>query len=78
MNILNLTKDILSINNTSELIFKITENGEIFYNFNNEIIKVNCPDDISDAFFYTVKYIDDAMIEKFIEKIEMLSVLLNL
>ena len=71
----SLESNTLSISSKYEEILKITGDGQIFYKFNNEMIKVNCPDDITEAFLYTVleytgKDIDDAMIEKFIEKIE--------
>ena len=60
--------------NNSEELLRITQGGEIFYRFNDEMIKVNCPDDISEAFLHTVigytgQQPDDIMIDKYLQKI---------
>lgn len=60
--------------NNSEELLRITQGGDIFYRFNGEMIKVNCPDDISNAFLqtvigYTGQQPDDIMIDKYIQKI---------
>ena len=63
-----------SVYNNNEELLRISQDGEIFYRFNNDMIKVNCPDDISDAFLHTVigytgQQPDDIMIEKYLQKI---------
>ena len=62
------------IQHASQEILKISQDGEIFYRHNGEIIKVNCPDDVSEAFMCTVFNLtnqtpEDVMIEKYIQKI---------
>lgn len=48
--------NILSINqpNTSNELLRISANGEIYYNVNGEMVKVNCSDDIGEAFYHTI------------------------
>ena len=55
-------------------VFKISNNGEIYYKHNDEMIKVNCPDELSQAFQECVLQMtgsnyEDVMIEKYIQKI---------
>jgi len=55
-------------------VFKISNNGEIYYKHENEMIKVNCPDELSQAFQECVLQMtgsnyNDVMIEKYIQKI---------
>ena len=61
-------------NNSNEEVLRIDPNGDVYYRFEGNMVKVNCPDDISEAFLYTVlnytgQRPEDAMIEKFMEKI---------
>jgi len=65
---------LISSPRNNEELLRISQDGEIFYRFNNDMIKVNCPDDISDAFLHTVigytgQQPDDIMIEKYLQKI---------
>lgn len=58
----------------SEEILIIKQDGEVHYRFNGNMTKVNCPDDISEAFLYTVinytgQQPEDIMIEKYMKKI---------
>jgi len=62
--------DILNIKqkNGNEIL-TITQDGEIYYNFKDEMVKVECPKDIVDAFEfsilnYTGKSIDDVLMKK--------------
>jgi hypothetical protein len=55
-----------------ELLF-IKSNGEIFYNVNDEMVKVNCSEDIGEAFTYVVLGYSDStpeevLIDKYINK----------
>ena len=55
-------------------ILQITMNGEVYYSCDDEMVKVNCPDDISDAFKQCVLNMtgqlpEDVMIDKYLEKI---------
>ena len=64
---------IVISNPNSEPVFTISE-SEIFYKHNNEMVKVNCPDDIIQAFEECVLHMtgynsEDVMIEKYIQKI---------
>ena len=45
------TKANMLITNPSsgEELLRITNDGKIYYKFENEMIKVNCPEDISEA-----------------------------
>ena len=43
---------LISSPRNNEELLRISQDGEIFYRFNNDMIKVNCPDDISDAFLH--------------------------
>lgn len=67
--------DIMTITGSDgEIIMKITNDG-IFYKHENEMVKVNCPEDITDAFLNTVlnynnKPLDDVIFDNFIEKIK--------
>ncbi len=72
----NIPYSILISNpqNRSEELLKILQNGEIFYRFEGEMIKVNCPEDIIDAFLqtvigYTGQQPEDVIIQKYINKI---------
>ena len=61
-------------NKNSETIFKITNDGEIFYKSNCEMNRVNCPKDIEEAFCiaifnYTGKQPDEIIINNYIQKI---------
>lgn len=73
--IYSLVGGILISNTTSgEELLRITANGEIFYRFENNMTKVNCPEDVSEAFLWTVfgftgKETEDVIIDKYIEKI---------
>jgi len=58
----------------NEEIFKISSDGDVYYRYNGEMTKVECPEDLSQAFQECVLHMsgtnyDDLMIEKFIEKI---------
>jgi len=59
---------------SGEELLKFTHDGEIYYKFKNEMVKVNCPEDVSEAFFWTVfgftgKEPEDVIIDKYIQKI---------
>ena len=65
---------LISNPSTGEELLRFTAEGEVFYKFENEMVKVNCPEDVSEAFLWTVfgftgKEIDDVIIDKYIEKI---------
>ena len=64
---------IISASNSDEIL-KISNNGEIYYRHNNEMVKVNCPDELSQAFQECVLHMtgynyEDVMINKYLEKI---------
>jgi len=67
--------NILRINkNNGDELLTISQNGDIHYNYNNEMVKVNCPEDIIDAFLHTVLNFTDSnleniLFEKYIKKI---------
>lgn len=59
---------------TNKELLIITSNGEMFYNVNDEMVKVNCPEDVGEAFAHVVLgYSDstpeDVLIDKYINKI---------
>lgn len=71
-----LSQNMLTISKpgTNKKLFNITSDGEIFYNVDDEMIKVNCHEDIVEAFTWTVLgYSDstpeDVLIDKYINKI---------
>lgn len=58
----------------SEELLKISSDGNIFYRHKGEMVKVNCPDDITEAFLWSVFHFtgqqpEDVIIEKYIQKI---------
>lgn len=70
------TQNMLVISNpgTTNELLKITAEGEIYYKFEGEMIKVNCPDDVAEAFIHTVfgytnSTPDEVVIQKYINKI---------
>jgi hypothetical protein len=65
---------VISQPGTNNELLKITSESEIFYNVNGEMIKVNCPDDVAEAFIHTIFGVtnlvpDDVIIQKYINKI---------
>ena len=65
---------LISNPSSGEELIRFGSDGEIYYRYQNETIKVNCPDDIAEAFFWTVfgytgKEPEDVIIDKYIEKI---------
>ena len=71
----SIYSDILTFFNTkNEEIMKISPDGEVYYRFNDKMIKVEIPEDLVEAFTNTIlnyagKTPDDIMIDKYIEKI---------
>jgi len=54
-------------------ILMIKSNGDVFYRFENKMVKVNCPDDITTAFLCSVFNCtglqpEDAIIETYLNK----------
>lgn len=70
-----LSSNILVITDSnSKDILKITCDNEIFYRFNDDMVKVNCSEDIIEAFKYSVlnltnKDIDEVLIDKYMKSI---------
>ena len=65
---------IISKPGTNNELLKITAEGEILYNVNGEMIKVNCSEDVADAFIHVVfgysnSTPEDVIIQKYINKI---------
>jgi hypothetical protein len=65
---------VISKPGTSNELLKISAEGEIFYNVNDEMIKVNCPEDVAEAFIHVVfgysnSTPEDVIIQKYINKI---------
>jgi hypothetical protein len=61
-------------NNNKDEVLKINPNGEIYYKVDDNMIKVNCADDVGEAFSTVVFNLsglstEDYMIEKYIDKI---------
>jgi len=69
------TPNIISISGkNSTPVFEIKSNGDVFYRYENEMVKVNCPDDITTAFLCSVFNCtglqpEDAIIETYVNKI---------
>jgi len=67
--------NILTISGkNSDPVFEIKSAGEIYYNSNGKMVKVNCPDDIAEAFLcsvlnYTGQQPEDFLIDTYINKI---------
>jgi len=58
----------------SKDLLQITNNGEVYYRYNDEMLKVNCPDDVTEALTYTVlnynnSSIEDILFNKYLNKI---------
>ena len=68
------TYAIIISDSTGDPVFSISNDGDIFYRHNNEMTKVNCHDDLSQAFQECVFGVtgynsEDVMIERYIQKI---------
>lgn len=68
------TPNVIVITGNQHEILRITADNEIFYRIDGEMKKVECPEEIVDAFMYSVfnytnKDVEDVLIEKYIEKI---------
>lgn len=70
-----LVSNILTISNrNNEEIMRISPDGELYYRFNNDMIKVEIPEDLVEAFShvvlnYTGKTPDEVLIDRYVEKI---------
>ena len=65
---------ILTLFSNNQEILKVTQEGDLFYRHNDEMIKVNCPDDVVEAFIdtvfnYTGQNPEEIVINKYIRKI---------
>lgn len=70
-----MLSNILSISNKNGVeVMKISPDGELYYRINDNMIKVEIPEDLVEAFShvilnYTGKSPDDVMIERYVDKI---------
>lgn len=70
-----MLSNILSISNKNGVeVMKISPDGELYYRINDNMIKVEIPEDLVEAFSYVIlnytgKSPDDVMIERYVDKI---------
>jgi hypothetical protein len=70
------THALFTIGNNFQDILRIETNGDIYYRKDNEMKKVNIPDEISEAFQmtilgYTGNNPEDAIVEKISQNVQM-------